>query len=302
MTKKLLKISIIVLPLSLLFFFGCAWQKTITPPVDTITPTTSVGLNLDTTTWKTFADDEFGFSFMYPESVAIDGNFGNGSFNLEIAEPPSEEGATDGFLYFTVTGAKAVRTSNIDSAVKKYLALGDYEYLFSYEYAGGNDMKYSDFFNEFIENFKAFPVNGQTVDANNWKSFESDYYGFSFRYPAEWKLYFQKSDNARTTSFPSSSEQFETAILDDGTNIVYIWPLGVPGNAWQDFVSMKRDLTVDGKKFTYYLSSDNIYYFTAVEYKNDYTGKWDFAISAKNASDQTLKKLISGIVRTVKFK
>lgn len=67
MREKLLKILFFTLPLALLIFSGCVWQKTAAPSADTIAPTSSVGFNSDTSTWKTFTDDEFGLSFKIPE-------------------------------------------------------------------------------------------------------------------------------------------------------------------------------------------------------------------------------------------
>lgn len=304
MSKKLFKTFVLALPLALLFFAGCGRQIAAPQGTTSTVPgaaSTTVEINMDTSTWKTFTDDEFGFSFKYPEYMGVGGFFNTSSFEISVAQPPSEEGETDGYKYFSVIGSKYAFSDKRDSPIKKYLTIGNFYYVFNYEYAGGKDLRYLDFFDEFIKNFKDFPVNVQIIKTSNWKEFKSDYFGFSLMYPPEWKLYFQNWDGAQTTSSPSSSARFDTIALGNGKNVAHIWPIGVPGNAWDDFVIMHRTLIINGRFFEYYLSSDNIYYFTSVEYNRDEVIKTDFGIVTKNADDLQFRRMLLEVIRTIKF-
>ncbi|MBI2624276.1 hypothetical protein HYW67_02165 [Candidatus Parcubacteria bacterium] len=202
-------------------------QRYLAEPIDRRTG--FAGSTLDTSTWKTYRNEQYGFEVRYPRNWSFDvmPRYNNDG---QIAVPQSEFWFTDPILYrlivepfgtevaFNALDLITEKETNLNGTVARRREFGDTDGVYEVVIDQFSNTKYPAFAVSFIPiNAREYIDPGKVseldqilstfkfiepVDTSTWKTYRSEKFGLAFRYPS----YLGVVENGPDIYYPESGQ------------------------------------------------------------------------------------------------
>jgi len=199
-------------------------ESTKTASTTKITTSTKETLSeIDTSNWKTYRNEEFGFEIKYPEGWSASETNDYYSF---VVKDKSES-----FLYIGIPplgfsydeNEAKVSFAIIDSNTKVEILEFDHYFVVSFKKDGtemllrfkynGNRQYYTNLFNNILSNLKLY---SSSVDTSNWKTYRNEEFGFEIKYPNGWGIIDESVDSNSLSVYIGDKSKYGKGYGYDG--------------------------------------------------------------------------------------